>query len=151
MQSRGDDEGGADLGAEYQLNMMRCLREVNADNNTVGWCAAAPPTRGASVRTSYISHICLPPLPSPCDAAGIIPDILSSTPAPLLTCSKPHKASCGILRWMIGCMRCASSIMCGALHDFRAGFRLQTDVWYEAARLRLSPRSRTPLAGRGAT
>lgn len=24
-------------GATYQLEMMRCLREVNADNNTVGW------------------------------------------------------------------------------------------------------------------
>lgn len=37
-QSRGaEEEGGADVGAEYQLDMMRCLREVNADNNTVGW------------------------------------------------------------------------------------------------------------------
>jgi len=35
--SRGDEDSGADVGAEYQLNMMRCLREVNADNNTVGW------------------------------------------------------------------------------------------------------------------
>ena len=41
-QSRGsEEEGGADVGAEYQLDMMRCLREVNADNNTVGWCAPA--------------------------------------------------------------------------------------------------------------
>jgi translation initiation factor 3 subunit H len=24
-------------GASYQLDMMRCLREVNVDNNTVGW------------------------------------------------------------------------------------------------------------------
>eukprot|EP00310_Coccolithus_braarudii_P012399 CAMPEP_0183352020 /NCGR_PEP_ID=MMETSP0164_2-20130417/26999_1 /TAXON_ID=221442 /ORGANISM="Coccolithus pelagicus ssp braarudi, Strain PLY182g" /LENGTH=333 /DNA_ID=CAMNT_0025524359 /DNA_START=62 /DNA_END=1063 /DNA_ORIENTATION=+ len=24
-------------GAEYQMEMMRCLREVNVDNNTVGW------------------------------------------------------------------------------------------------------------------
>eukprot|EP00658_Telonema_sp_P-2_P000113 TRINITY_DN10039_c0_g1_i2.p1 TRINITY_DN10039_c0_g1~~TRINITY_DN10039_c0_g1_i2.p1 ORF type:complete len:180 (-),score=64.20 TRINITY_DN10039_c0_g1_i2:90-629(-) len=24
-------------GAEYQYDMMRCLREVNVDNNTVGW------------------------------------------------------------------------------------------------------------------
>lgn len=24
-------------GANYQLEMMRCLREVNIDNNTVGW------------------------------------------------------------------------------------------------------------------
>jgi len=26
-----------DAGAEYQRDMMRCLREVNVDNNTVGW------------------------------------------------------------------------------------------------------------------
>ena len=26
-----------DDGAEYQMEMMRCLREVNVDNNTVGW------------------------------------------------------------------------------------------------------------------
>lgn len=24
-------------GANYQLDMMRCLREVNVDNNTIGW------------------------------------------------------------------------------------------------------------------
>jgi len=30
------DEEGTD-GASYQLEMMRCLREVNVDNNTVGW------------------------------------------------------------------------------------------------------------------
>jgi hypothetical protein len=38
-QSRGgeeEDEVEAD-GANYQLEMMRCLREVNVDNNTVGW------------------------------------------------------------------------------------------------------------------
>ncbi len=28
-----DDQSGAN----YQLDMMRCLREVNVDNNTVGW------------------------------------------------------------------------------------------------------------------
>jgi translation initiation factor 3 subunit H len=38
----GDDEeeGEAESslgGAEYQIEMMRCLREVNVDNNTVGW------------------------------------------------------------------------------------------------------------------
>eukprot|EP01104_Vermistella_antarctica_P002494 TRINITY_DN12732_c0_g1_i1.p1 TRINITY_DN12732_c0_g1~~TRINITY_DN12732_c0_g1_i1.p1 ORF type:complete len:348 (+),score=133.87 TRINITY_DN12732_c0_g1_i1:57-1100(+) len=27
----------AESGAEYQLKMMKCLREVNVDNNTVGW------------------------------------------------------------------------------------------------------------------
>jgi len=31
-----DDEGDAE-GQEYQMEMMRCLREVNVDNNTVGW------------------------------------------------------------------------------------------------------------------
>ncbi|KAH9680094.1 eukaryotic translation initiation factor 3 subunit H [Citrus sinensis] len=31
-----DEEIEAD-GANYQLEMMRCLREVNVDNNTVGW------------------------------------------------------------------------------------------------------------------
>jgi hypothetical protein len=31
-----EDEVEAD-GANYQLEMMRCLREVNVDNNTVGW------------------------------------------------------------------------------------------------------------------
>jgi len=31
-----DDEADAD-GANYQLEMMRCLREVNVDNNTIGW------------------------------------------------------------------------------------------------------------------
>ncbi|CAI5969907.1 unnamed protein product, partial [Closterium sp. NIES-65] len=38
-QSRGgeeEEEEEAD-GAMYQLEMMRCLREVNVDNNTVGW------------------------------------------------------------------------------------------------------------------
>ncbi len=31
-----EDEVEAD-GANYQLEMMRCLREVNVDNNNVGW------------------------------------------------------------------------------------------------------------------
>lgn len=35
--SRQDDEEGDPDGATYQLEMMRCLREVNVDNNTVGW------------------------------------------------------------------------------------------------------------------
>eukprot|EP00327_Prymnesium_parvum_P043981 CAMPEP_0205853806 /NCGR_PEP_ID=MMETSP1083-20121108/1746_1 /ASSEMBLY_ACC=CAM_ASM_000430 /TAXON_ID=97485 /ORGANISM="Prymnesium parvum, Strain Texoma1" /LENGTH=333 /DNA_ID=CAMNT_0053215095 /DNA_START=12 /DNA_END=1013 /DNA_ORIENTATION=+ len=35
-EQRGDDEPDDD-GAEYQMEMMRCLREVNVDNNTVGW------------------------------------------------------------------------------------------------------------------
>lgn len=30
-------EPGEGEGESYQLEMMRCLREVNADNNTVGW------------------------------------------------------------------------------------------------------------------
>eukprot|EP01118_Nematostelium_gracile_P016656 TRINITY_DN6954_c0_g1_i2.p1 TRINITY_DN6954_c0_g1~~TRINITY_DN6954_c0_g1_i2.p1 ORF type:complete len:243 (+),score=53.79 TRINITY_DN6954_c0_g1_i2:55-729(+) len=34
-----DDENGdsSPMGAEYQIVMMKCLREVNVDNNTVGW------------------------------------------------------------------------------------------------------------------
>ena len=48
LQSRaGDDEDEAE-GANYQLEMMRCLREVNVDNNTVGWC----------VRTAAVDHGC---------------------------------------------------------------------------------------------
>ncbi|CAA7020773.1 unnamed protein product [Microthlaspi erraticum] len=34
---RDDDEEIEAEGANYQLEMMRCLREVNVDNNTVGW------------------------------------------------------------------------------------------------------------------
>ncbi|KAF3574152.1 hypothetical protein F2Q69_00060632 [Brassica cretica] len=34
---RDDDEEIEADGANYQLEMMRCLREVNVDNNTVGW------------------------------------------------------------------------------------------------------------------
>ena len=40
-QSRGvaeEEDAGVEDGANYQLDMMRCLREVNVDNNTVGWC-----------------------------------------------------------------------------------------------------------------
>lgn len=40
LQSRGgteEEEAGEGDGANYQLDMMRCLREVNVDNNTVGW------------------------------------------------------------------------------------------------------------------
>lgn len=32
-----EDEEIEAEGANYQLEMMRCLREVNVDNNTVGW------------------------------------------------------------------------------------------------------------------
>ncbi|KAL4192718.1 hypothetical protein AMTRI_Chr06g195720 [Amborella trichopoda] len=35
--SREEDEEIEADGANYQLEMMRCLREVNVDNNTVGW------------------------------------------------------------------------------------------------------------------
>eukprot|EP00271_Cylindrocystis_brebissonii_P011825 TRINITY_DN29792_c0_g1_i1.p1 TRINITY_DN29792_c0_g1~~TRINITY_DN29792_c0_g1_i1.p1 ORF type:complete len:357 (-),score=93.92 TRINITY_DN29792_c0_g1_i1:404-1474(-) len=36
--SRGEDDEEEEAdGALYQLEMMRCLREVNVDNNTVGW------------------------------------------------------------------------------------------------------------------
>lgn len=34
---REEDEEIEAEGANYQLEMMRCLREVNVDNNTVGW------------------------------------------------------------------------------------------------------------------
>jgi len=33
----GEDGEDESAGATYQLDMMRCLREVNVDNNTVGW------------------------------------------------------------------------------------------------------------------
>jgi hypothetical protein len=40
LQARGNEEDdAADDSAAYQLDMMRCLREVNVDNNTVGWYA----------------------------------------------------------------------------------------------------------------
>jgi translation initiation factor 3 subunit H len=39
--NRDDDENSEDTGAEYQLEMMRCMREVNVDNNTVGWYQSA--------------------------------------------------------------------------------------------------------------
>ena len=32
-----EDNEDENAGATYQLNMMHCLREVNVDNNTVGW------------------------------------------------------------------------------------------------------------------
>ncbi|KAI8984715.1 hypothetical protein BDF20DRAFT_861343 [Mycotypha africana] len=34
-------EGDEDASAQYQYNMMRCLRAVNIDNNTVGWYRSA--------------------------------------------------------------------------------------------------------------
>ncbi|EPS72035.1 hypothetical protein M569_02724 [Genlisea aurea] len=37
IQMREEDEEIEAEGANYQLEMMRCLREVNVDNNTVGW------------------------------------------------------------------------------------------------------------------
>ncbi|MEW5319343.1 MAG: hypothetical protein WDW38_010502 [Sanguina aurantia] len=36
-----EDEADDSAGASYQLDMMRCLREVNVDNNTVGWYQSA--------------------------------------------------------------------------------------------------------------
>ena len=39
LQIREDDEEADTDGANYQLEMMRCLREVNVDNNTIGWYA----------------------------------------------------------------------------------------------------------------
>jgi hypothetical protein len=38
VHSQNQDEADADAAlSAYQLDMMRCLREVNVDNNTVGW------------------------------------------------------------------------------------------------------------------
>jgi translation initiation factor 3 subunit H len=39
LPARGEDEteDNDDDGSDYQMDMMRCLREVNVDNNTVGW------------------------------------------------------------------------------------------------------------------
>ncbi|KAI9029878.1 hypothetical protein CLU79DRAFT_695070 [Phycomyces nitens] len=34
-------DGDDDTSAQYQLDMMRCLRAVNVDNNTVGWYRSA--------------------------------------------------------------------------------------------------------------
>ena len=31
------DDEDEETGAEYQMDMMRCLRDVNVDSNTVGW------------------------------------------------------------------------------------------------------------------
>lgn len=39
--NRIEDENEAEEGAEYQIEMMRCLREVNVDNNTVGWYSSS--------------------------------------------------------------------------------------------------------------
>lgn len=33
----GEEESDATEGESYQLEMMRCLREINVDNNMVGW------------------------------------------------------------------------------------------------------------------
>lgn len=33
----GEEHEEVGEGESYQLEMMRCLREINADNNTVGW------------------------------------------------------------------------------------------------------------------
>eukprot|EP01122_Echinamoeba_exundans_P004115 TRINITY_DN1412_c0_g1_i1.p1 TRINITY_DN1412_c0_g1~~TRINITY_DN1412_c0_g1_i1.p1 ORF type:complete len:354 (+),score=91.32 TRINITY_DN1412_c0_g1_i1:252-1313(+) len=35
--SSADGEDGDEAGTQYQIEMMRCLREVNVDSNTVGW------------------------------------------------------------------------------------------------------------------
>jgi len=32
-----EDDADAESGVEYQIEMMKCLREVNVDSNTVGW------------------------------------------------------------------------------------------------------------------
>jgi len=59
-QSRAAEEGEEDEseGANYQLEMMRCLREVNVDNNTVGWRVRCRQRR--AVRPALTAR--LPPL-----------------------------------------------------------------------------------------
>jgi hypothetical protein len=37
VESFEDSDATTDLGAEYQIEMMRLLRDVNVDSNTVGW------------------------------------------------------------------------------------------------------------------
>ena len=37
LQGSEEDHEAVGEGESYQLEMMRCLREVNVDNNTVGW------------------------------------------------------------------------------------------------------------------
>lgn len=54
FQSRAADEDDETDGANYQLEMMRCLREVNVDNNTVGWCEPAPQPIHARPRTLLV-------------------------------------------------------------------------------------------------
>lgn len=58
-------QGGEDetldeqAGASYQIEMMRCLREVNADNNTVGWYQSASPSGGyqtAELIETFVSY-----------------------------------------------------------------------------------------------
>ena len=44
-------------GANYQLEMMRCLREVNVDNNTVGWCASHIPNATTATSLASVSHV----------------------------------------------------------------------------------------------
>ena len=41
-----------DDSAEYQVEMMRCLREVNVDNNTVGWYQS-------TYFSSFIDDVCI--------------------------------------------------------------------------------------------
>lgn len=36
----GEEHEEVGEGESYQLEMMRCLREINADSNTVGWCVS---------------------------------------------------------------------------------------------------------------
>lgn len=59
QQARGFDYDEAGDGASYQIDMMKCLREVNVDNNTVGWYVVC----GAGVLSHRGSTICCPTLP----------------------------------------------------------------------------------------
>lgn len=42
------------VGSQYQLQMMRCLREVNVDDNSVGWYQST--SMGNFMNQSLIEH-----------------------------------------------------------------------------------------------
>ncbi|KAL5723778.1 zeta-carotene isomerase [Ranunculus cassubicifolius] len=55
--TRDDDEELEADGANYQLEMMRCLREVNVDNNTVGWLSIFDVKAGIALNAT-LSSLC---------------------------------------------------------------------------------------------
>ncbi len=54
LQRTDEQDDGAIDASSYQVDMMRCLREVNIDNNTVGWYVSAY-TRRNSLRMICMS------------------------------------------------------------------------------------------------